>query len=1141
MLLRRLKRRLAEGGRIKPFICVATSATLAEGEGAKSAISSFATDLFGEQFESKNIILGEPEDRIWDLAEKTLPPTSYTSILEILLDDSEERQIKLIKAAQKLNISLPDNAELPLICGAILLKDKRCSKFFQLVMQRPYLLNEIADFTFYDIVNKKERLRNIINLVRLLSYAKNPESGTPLLLPRYHVFLRSLEGAFLSYLPEKKVFLDRRTTTHDGAAFELALCRECGQHYLVGRIEENKMVEAVRDPSHPNFGATFFLPIKDSHPKENDNHGAGRKFQLCARCGAISPNDKKTQCFKCSNLNLIIVERQEEAQEREDQIPRCISCGYKAPDPVREIVHGSDGPHAVISTTLYKTLPEKRKKLLAFADGRQEAAFFAWYLEDSYRDILSRGLLLRAALRIAPYTSEGLSLQELSSEMHRLFKENRMLPPSLGELEIRKKAWLAVYKEYLTEEQRISLEGVGLLRWSLKLPEWFEIPEVLLEKPWNLSQEEVKELTIVLLDYMRNDKAVEIHTERGVSLNWNDFGLQSSQTRVCIGMPKGAKGVRSWDGKRGKRARFLTKVILKEDGFSEGKATEIAVQALRIIWDKIRECDEKAPSIEHRLFLPVRDAKRLNPDWWRLYVTSESDRIFRCDTCARLQPYSVRGICARPNCLGILTGYHLKDLEANHYRRLYEEDLPPELRVEEHTAQLAKEKARQFQREFREGKIHVLSCSTTFELGVDLGDLDNIFLRNVPPETFNYIQRVGRAGRRGRPGFAITYCKRGPHDLYHFSNPELMLSGKTRAPTLALQNEKIILRHMTAAVLSEYFRIKSSRFEKVENLLSDMTNPSGVSDFKSFLYKNMQTLEQILLSIVPENMIGKIGLADSNWIEYIAGDNSRFYLAELEVSSDFNAAGDLEKRSAAEGAYDVAKWAHLRAKTIAEEDVLSFLSRKVVIPKYGFPVDVVELDIHRTKQNYESYAVALDRDLAIAIAEFAPTSKVIANKKIWSSYGIKRVAGKELRKCSYNRCIRHNFFVRWEEGQQPNADNCCEKVIQGKYIVPIFGFVSDLDKPKNPTSRPARVFATRPYFAGLSVPNPGSISIPSKDKPMIVITPACPGEMVVLCEGKRGRGFYVCVNCGAGFRNIKLPHKNPFGTNCTGQLELVSL
>ncbi|MGQ0572079.1 MAG: helicase C-terminal domain-containing protein, partial [Armatimonadota bacterium] len=81
--------------------------------------------------------------------------------------------------------------------------------------------------------------------------------------------------------------------------------------------------------------------------------------------------------------------------------------------------------------------------------------------------------------------------------------------------------------------------------------------------------------------------------------------------------------------------------------------------------------------------------------------------------------------------------------------------MPGTLRAEEHTAQLDKEKAREFQREFRDGRIHVLSCSTTFELGVDLGGLDTIFLRNVPPEAFNYAQRVGRAGRRrGYPGFA---------------------------------------------------------------------------------------------------------------------------------------------------------------------------------------------------------------------------------------------------------------------------------------------------------------------------------------------------------------------------------------------------
>ena len=69
--------------------------------------------------------------------------------------------------------------------------------------------------------------------------------------------------------------------------------------------------------------------------------------------------------------------------------------------------------------------------------------------------------------------------------------------------------------------------------------------------------------------------------------------------------------------------------------------------------------------------------------------------------------------------------------------------------------------------------------------------------------------------------------------------------------------------------------------------------------------------------------------------------------------------------------YDTAKWAKMRAKTIAEEDALSFLSRKAVIPKYGFPVDVVELDTQRTQQDQEAFEVLLQRDLSIAISEFA--------------------------------------------------------------------------------------------------------------------------------------------------------------------------
>jgi len=381
---------------------------------------------------------------------------------------------------------------------------------------------------------------------------------------------------------------------------------------------------------------------------------------------------------------------------------------------------------------------------------------------------------------------------------------------------------------------------------------------------------------------------------------------------------------------------------LTKNGLSGEQAVEEAVKTLRAVWDTVRQCDENAPSSSDRLLIAVDDARRLNPEWWRLCSIADDDVIFQCNTCGRLQTISIRGICPRYRCPGILKEIRVLNLEPNHYRLLYEANLPAPPRVEEHTAQLDKEKAREFQRDFREGKIHVLSCSTTFELGVDLGDLDTIFLRNVPPEAFNYTQRVGRAGRRSAyPGFAITYCRRGPHDLYHFSEPERMLSGRVRSPVLRLENIKIITRHIAATALSQFFRTFEERFKTVEKLFKDLERPSIVADFKAFLQNKKPELEESLQIIVPPN--AQVGLDDGTWIDKISGDESRFSLAQGEVSSDYRTVVSLRKTAFERGDDRTVVWAGARAKTIAEEDVLSFLSRKAVIPKYGFPVDVVEL------------------------------------------------------------------------------------------------------------------------------------------------------------------------------------------------------
>jgi len=107
-------------------------------------------------------------------------------------------------------------------------------------------------------------------------------------------------------------------------------------------------------------------------------------------------------------------------------------------------------------------------------------------------------------------------------------------------------------------------------------------------------------------------------------------------------------------------------------------------------------------------------------------------------------------------------------------------------------------------------------------------------------------------------------------------------------------------------------------------------------------------------------------------------------------------------------------------------------------------------------------------------------------------------------------------------------------------VIPHFGFVTDRDRPKEPTSRTPRVFTTRPYFAGLLGTDPGTISLPP-NSPLITLTKATPGLMAVLCEGRRGEGFYICGGCGAGFRKRQKTHKTPYGQDCRGTLEQVSL
>jgi ATP-dependent helicase YprA (DUF1998 family)/very-short-patch-repair endonuclease len=126
-----------------------------------------------------------------------------------------------------------------------------------------------------------------------------------------------------------------------------------------------------------------------------------------------------------------------------------------------------------------------------------------------------------------------------------------------------------------------------------------------------------------------------------------------------------------------------------------------------------------------------------------------------------------------------------------------------DIEAHEHTAQVPYPEREKREVAFREGRLPVLYCSPTMELGVDISQLNAVNMRNVPPTPANYAQRSGRAGRSGQPALVFTYCSTGnSHDQYFFKRPEQMVAGAVTPPRLDLANEDLVRAHVQAMWLA---------------------------------------------------------------------------------------------------------------------------------------------------------------------------------------------------------------------------------------------------------------------------------------------------------------------------------------------------
>jgi len=195
---------------------------------------------------------------------------------------------------------------------------------------------------------------------------------------------------------------------------------------------------------------------------------------------------------------------------------------------------------------------------------------------------------------------------------------------------------------------------------------------------------------------------------------------------------------------------------------------------------------------------------QLNPDAILLELIPASERR-RCATCGYRMAWATTGAPC-PKCpAGRFEAWPQDEVERSRYVRRIRRQGFQVLVAREHTAQVTGDDRIQIEDEFKGAPglspVNVLSCSPTLEMGIDVGGLDAVVMRNVPPRPDNYAQRGGRAGRRTRVGVVISYARATPHDGYFFDRPAEMIAGEVPAPLVALNNRDVVMRHLNAITL----------------------------------------------------------------------------------------------------------------------------------------------------------------------------------------------------------------------------------------------------------------------------------------------------------------------------------------------------
>lgn len=1208
LLLRKLKNRYAPAADVRS---IGTSASLGNSDEAKRKVLTFARRLFGADFSEvvtsgrlhHHRLRGTNPDTRWTASEWAAMHDGLISVRNI---GEKEQLKKWMERMQELKIPTivmePDETLQHYLCR-FLASDETVHKTAEALSKSDMRPFSVVAKELFPEEGHAEAQQGLKGLVALAAYARESRYGFPLLPARYHLLTRGIEEATVRIQnPEENAeqvtdlrfqreFRDHRTGQ---PRYRLLTCRKCGELYFEG-YELNGFLTPERATKFSRRRVYWCKPKDasvlpgDMDDVEADAASQREEVYIHLQTGQIKIQlGEKDDSREWMNTHKAMMSEPgaDEAQAAQGpMVVTCYSCGSRDPSEVITPFHpGDQALSSTICEVLYSHLPTEQdqatrnrlpgngRNLLVFSDNRQDAAFFAPNFQRTHEDVLVKREFvahLKKEEGSDSLNNISASLAERPILKFGLTDENGDNPKAGDVDEFEKLIRARVFRDFATPGgSRQSLEDLGLVEIDYSGMRYEEISEAL-----DLPQDLGKSLVRWVIDSMRLNRAIDM--PKGITqvsdFTWGHYN-QTDRAYILEGVDDDA------------RFKLLSR---RNEKFYLNRYVEVLRDKLKLAqWESvIIRLWEQLIDDDYGILKPIKEGELpmvINHRRITARLRDVGKPIFKCDKCGKVSCYSVGDICTQWRCSGRMASLDsqawLGEMAQNHYHFLYNGGgCFPSALVREHTAAISSGLREDIEKAFKARKLNILSSSTTMEVGIDLGDLEGVFLRNAPPDISNYQQRAGRAGRRAQAApVAITYARNRRYDQDVFDHASEFLNKNPKTPSVHLANPRLFQRHQFSILVSHFLASRGLRETGLQigqmfGLPKFVANGSDLvpEDLTSSIVFTKEREKQFI-----NNLTAWMESPVSEVARNLAGDLLRCLADELPESerevlervdstlvSNFISAIDqlvqtfgnryLHYMDAAEklrANHQPARAAGMEndAKRWANSPIVNFLSKYGIIPSYSFPIDNIELQVmdgtfRRGGFGGNSANIELNRDAKMGIREYAPGAEVVANGRVWTSAGIAYQPRQFMPTFAYKTCSSC-LHIESHEDRSLIPDNCssCAQPLQGdvNYHKEPKGFITSAHEPHGKEPGFRRNLAP-PSTESQLIGNAPDYRFEGTDllKAQWVCQSAQEGRMIIINKGK-GRGFRSC-KCGWAYAvpnsgTMNTEHHNPYtGIKCT--------